>query len=208
MPKRKKSRKIKGEQEFILMALLAGGLNKEQIGDKFNVLGAQFGAPPWHTERAKHQDFLNRLDNGIQDLIQKGLIFEKEGVYHLTQEGEAEASELHAGLLKAGLKFKQFFSSGETASKFSVFINAVLSALKLGVGFLVNSMGLIADGLDNLVDVFSSVVVFFGIKSDLPDLILSPLYSITPEIEASAAQKPTFSWWLHALLSGVISQAT
>ena len=44
--------------------------------------------------------------------------------------------------------------------------------------------------------------------TDLPDLILSPLYSITPEIEASAAQKPTFSWWLHALLSGVISQAT
>jgi len=93
-----------------------------------------------------------------------GLIFEKEGVYHLTQEGEAEASELHTGLLKAGLKLKQFFSRGETASKFSVFINIILSALKLGVGFLVNSMGLIADGLDNLTDVFSSVVVFFGIK--------------------------------------------
>lgn len=67
-------------------------------------------------------------------------------------------------MLKFGLKVKESLSSGETASKFSVLVNLILSALKLGVGLLVNSMGLIADGLDNLTDVFSSIVAFFGIK--------------------------------------------
>lgn len=67
-------------------------------------------------------------------------------------------------MLKFGLKVKESLSSSETASKFSVLVNLILSALKLGVGLLVNSMGLIADGLDNLTDVFSSIVAFFGIK--------------------------------------------
>ena len=37
---------------------------------------------------------------------------------------------------------------------------------------------------------------------DLPDLISGSLHSLPLQMKASAAQKPTFSWWLHALLSG------
>jgi hypothetical protein len=36
--------------------------------------------------------------------------------------------------------------------------------MKLGVGFIFNSMALIADGFDNIVDVVSAIAVFLGIK--------------------------------------------
>jgi Co/Zn/Cd efflux system component len=164
LAKQKKGHALKGHQEFILLILLTGGLSREQIGDKFYALGTQFGIPPWIAERTKQPDFLNKLTQDIQDLKQKGLVSEKGGIYYLTKEGAAKASERHAGMLKAGLKVRGFLSSGETAAKLSVFVNLLLSALKLGTGFLVNSMGLIADGLDNLADVLSSVAVFLGIK--------------------------------------------
>jgi hypothetical protein len=46
------------------------------------------------------------------------------------------------------------------------------------------------------------------LTTDIPDLVFGVLRSAPPQIKANAAQKPTFPWWLHALLSGVISQAT
>jgi Co/Zn/Cd efflux system component len=164
LAEQEKSHGLKGQQEFILLILLTGGLSREQIGDKFHALGTQFGMPPRLAERTKQPDFLNKLTKDIQDLMQRGLVSEKEGIYYLTEEGAAKASERHAGMLKAGLKLRGFFSSGETAAKLSVLVNLILAALKLGTGLLVNSMGLIADGLDSLTDVLSSLAVFLGIK--------------------------------------------
>jgi Co/Zn/Cd efflux system component len=45
-----------------------------------------------------------------------------------------------------------------------VFVNAAVAALKLTVGFVFNSVELVADGFDSLVDVSSAIAVFLGIK--------------------------------------------
>ncbi len=52
----------------------------------------------------------------------------------------------------------------EKVSLISVCVNLVLAAAKLGVGFFVNSIALIADGLHSSLDIFSSFVTFLGIK--------------------------------------------
>jgi len=52
----------------------------------------------------------------------------------------------------------------ERVSLISVCVNIALAVAKLGVGFFVNSIALIADGLHSSLDIFSSFVTFLGIK--------------------------------------------
>lgn len=44
-------------------------------------------------------------------------------------------------------------------------------------------------------------------ETDFPDLFFSSLRLVPLQVKANAVQKPTFSWWLHALFPGVISPA-
>ena len=52
----------------------------------------------------------------------------------------------------------------EKISLISTGANFALASAKLAVGFLINSMALIADGLHSTLDIFSSFVAFLGIK--------------------------------------------
>jgi Co/Zn/Cd efflux system component len=56
--------------------------------------------------------------------------------------------------------------SPQTASLFALWFHVVFSVLKLGIGFLSRSAGLIADGLDNTADTLSSFLVWLGVKYD------------------------------------------
>jgi cation diffusion facilitator family transporter len=53
---------------------------------------------------------------------------------------------------------------GKLAGMVGIVTNALLCALKLGVGFLTNSIAIIADGINNLADASSSVITLIGFK--------------------------------------------
>jgi len=52
----------------------------------------------------------------------------------------------------------------EKVSIISIIVNILLSALKLGVGFLINSIALISDGIHSFLDIISSIISYLGIR--------------------------------------------
>ncbi len=148
-----------------MMALRNGPLTREQISGTYSRFGSLLGitTPPPGTK--KYKKWQREIDAGIGYLLKLGfVVVDENGLHRLTEDGIEEANELDQDLQKFTQPLSSFFSSGKTTAKVSIIINALLSALKLGVGFLFNSMALIADGFDNVVDVVSAIVVFLGIK--------------------------------------------
>ena len=54
--------------------------------------------------------------------------------------------------------------SGIRLSAITVFVNSILSSIKIFTGIAGNSYALIADGIESLLDVFSSVFVWFSLR--------------------------------------------
>ena len=50
------------------------------------------------------------------------------------------------------------------ASKVSIFINLILSVLKLMAGIIASSMAMVTDAIHSATDVFSSIIVIIGVK--------------------------------------------
>jgi Co/Zn/Cd efflux system component len=133
--------------------------------------------------RHEIRDFLNRIGMGrhgrgigtaqldleehLRKAMEKRVLEEREGRYHLTPGGR-EIAEHMQRVIPA---FMKWVFSPETASLFSLVAHVVLSVLKLSVGFLSRSAGLTADGIDNAVDTLSSLLVWLGIKYDKEKLV-------------------------------------
>lgn len=56
------------------------------------------------------------------------------------------------------------FQIGYMASIVGIIINIVLSIVKLTIGFIISSIGVIADGFNNLTDTLSSIITLIGFK--------------------------------------------
>jgi Co/Zn/Cd efflux system component len=96
-----------------------------------------------------------------------GVLEEREGKYFLTPGGRELSEHMQIYIPE----FMKWLFSAPTASLISLWVHIVLSILKLGFGFLSNSAGLIADGIDNTVDTLSSFLVWVGIKFDKVRLV-------------------------------------
>lgn len=59
---------------------------------------------------------------------------------------------------------KSAANRGAQSAVLGIFVNLALALIKSTAGFLGNSFALVADGLESLTDVFSGLVVFFGLK--------------------------------------------
>jgi len=163
--KRLRGESHEGSEHFLLLTLLNGPLTREEIVGVYHRFGALFGISTPTPGTQKHSRWQREVDAGLGHLSKLGLIVKnKQGAHCLTQQGIEEANELDRGLQKFTRVLKTFLSSGAIAAKTSVIVNLLLSVLKLGVGFMFNSMALIADGFDSLIDVLSAIVVFLGIK--------------------------------------------
>lgn len=150
---------------FIVLNLLKSPLTRDQILERFSRIGGHFGIRMPKLGTPAHSGLLQGVDFDLRRLSELGLIeADEQGVHHLTERGIEEASKTDAGIERAASRIRALASSAETASKVSVVVNLLLSALKLSVGLLFNSVALIADGFDNLIDVLSATAVFFGIK--------------------------------------------
>ncbi len=158
--------------------------------------------------RHEIRDFLNRMGLGrhgrrigtaqldlevnLRKAIEKKVLEERDGRYHLTPGGR-EIAEHMQRVIPA---FMQWVFSAETASFFSLVAHVVLSVLKLSVGFISRSAGLTADGIDNAVDTLSSLLVWLGIKYDKEKLV-SVFILITMFVSVGGVALATFDKIVH-----------
>jgi cation diffusion facilitator family transporter len=147
------------------MALRKQPLTRDEISNLYHRFGGMLGIPTPPQGTSKYEKWQRQIDDGLNYLFKLGLIVQDENeVYRLTEKGMKEADIVDRGLQKFTGPMRSLFSKGETTARVSIFVNILLSALKLGVGFIFNSMALVADGFDNVVDVVSAIVVFLGIR--------------------------------------------
>jgi len=108
--------------------------------------------------------FHRELQDNLESLVKRGLIVEEGGSYSLTTSGVAEAEAAYLRARSREDRFTTFVYSPSVTSKLSVLSSALLALLKLSAGFTFHSLALVADGLDSLIDVFSSSVVLLGAR--------------------------------------------
>jgi Co/Zn/Cd efflux system component len=144
----------------MLLELLDRSMSRHEIRDFLNRMGS-----------GRHGRGIGRiqvdLEKHLRRAVEKKLLEEREGRYHLTPGGR-EIAEHMQRIIPA---FMGWIFSPQTASLFSLAAHAVLSVLKLSVGFISRSAGLFADGIDNTVDTLSSLLVWLGIKYDKVKLV-------------------------------------
>jgi cation diffusion facilitator family transporter len=58
----------------------------------------------------------------------------------------------------------QKLASGARLAVFGIFVNAILAAVKIAAGVIGHCYALIADGIESSLDIFGSMVIWFGLK--------------------------------------------
>jgi len=169
----------------ILLELLDKPMSRHEIRDFLNRMGIG---------RRAHRIGTAQLDleENLHKAIEKKVLEERDGRYHLTPGGREIAEHMQ----KVIPAFMEWVFSPETASLFSLVVHVVLSVLKLSVGFLSRSAGLTADGIDNAVDTLSSLLVWLGIKFNKEKLV-SVFIVITMFVSVGGVALATFNKIIH-----------
>jgi len=157
--------RINRHESFILVSLMDKPLDRKAIIKEYEQLVQCMGIPATFTDEEKGWTFHRKLESYLEKLTRVGFVVSKNGVYALTESGKKAAEEKHERIDAGHKRLRAFLVSPENASLISVIADAGLASIKLAVGFLFNSMALIADGFDSSIDVFSSLAVFLGIRS-------------------------------------------
>lgn len=149
-------RSFRGYFTALLLELLDQPLTRHEMRDFIQRMGLS-----GRQNRVLRDAQLN-LERDLAQARELRLLEEKDGQYFLTPGGREIAEHMQEAIPA----FMTWVSSAETASLVSIVAHVVLSILKLSVGFLAGSAGLLADGIDNTFDTLSSVLVWLGIKHD------------------------------------------
>jgi Co/Zn/Cd efflux system component len=170
----------------ILLELLDRSMSRHEIRDFLNRMGIGRHVHGIGTAQLD-------LEEHLRKAIEKKVLEERDGRYHLTPGGK-EIAEHMQRVIPA---FMKWVFSPETASLLSLVAHVVLSVLKLNVGFLSRSAGLTADGIDNAVDTLSSLLVWLGIKYDKEKLV-SVFIMITMFVSVGGVALATFNKIIHS----------
>jgi hypothetical protein len=116
------------------------------------------------TEKLVH-DRKASVRERLNELIEYGWIVQEGDQYALTPLGCTEVNRRLSHLGETGASIRIFLQPG-TVSKVTLLTHWGLAAVKLPAGLLSGSVGLINDATDTLLDGFSSLLVYFGIRYD------------------------------------------
>jgi len=169
----------------VLLELLDTPMSRREIRDFLNRMGMGRHAHGIGTVQLELEKHLRKAE-------EKKVLEERDGRYCLTPGGR-EIAEHMQRVIPA---FMKWVFSAETAALFSLAAHVVLSVLKLSIGFLSRSAGLIADGIDNAVDTISSLLVWLGIKYDKEKLV-SVFIVITMFVSVGGVALATINKILH-----------
>jgi Co/Zn/Cd efflux system component len=116
------------------------------------------------TERqARNQ--MSSVSEKLEELVGLGWIMSEGDRYNLTSLGSEEVNRRLSKLGEIGELIRKYLQP-QTVSIFSLGVHWGLAALKLLAALLSGSIGLLNDAIDTLLDGFSSLLVYFGIRFD------------------------------------------
>ncbi len=159
---RQRKRRVDGDlSESILLSLLKEGpLNLDEL-EKATALHTVDFSQYAQRQRVEPQN----VQVCCGDLVSRQLIqLNSEAKYELTDKGKANAQENAWAMEKGAAMLENQFLSPSATARNTIIGYIIMSVLKLFVGLLGGSVGLIADGADTTVDTIASGIVWCGIK--------------------------------------------
>jgi len=192
-PKVKKPSRRRHEDYEPVLAILfrEGPLSREDLEKKRRLFVSYFGTFGYHfaqeirkessgllvrlgtrlpdenRRRRRRHDDTDQFDSGAvcESLIDRDLVkVNAEGDYELTDAGRREADRSAKRLENATQVLEKNFLSATAAARNTILATSFLTIIKLSAGLVSGSVGLIADGVDSVVDSVSAFVVWLGIR--------------------------------------------
>jgi Co/Zn/Cd efflux system component len=157
------------------MCLLEGPLSLTQL--KTSILTTPFSStlqPGRKKMPARHRRLLQKLDGNLAELINIGWVVQQDELYALTPLGRDEIGKITLDARSKIETASQAFQSlvqPATASKVTLIIQIVLAVIKLPAGIISGSVGLLNDSFDTILDLFSSLLVYIGIRFNKERLV-------------------------------------
>ncbi|HUI90082.1 MAG TPA: cation transporter [Anaerolineales bacterium] len=150
------------------MYLLEGPLTMEQINTCYNQAPFPLSRrPTFYTRSQWNVRGLERLPKDMAALLEAGWIIQEGDQYALTDHGRQLVNQAMAEARKSTDRVKEKLRpllQPEVASKVTLIVQIILALIKLPAGILSGSIGLLNDAADTLLDLFSSLLVYFGIR--------------------------------------------
>ncbi len=154
-----------GQRWGIAAALTDGPKTLDGITEHFKILMRRFGFffSPFTSGNGRAEEFLGQ---NLEAMEEEGWVNynDQDSTYDLTETGRREANKMLGELNKTGEKVKSLLQP-KVVSKITFFVHLILGVIKFPAAILSGSVALLNDALDTLMDAFSSIIVFLGIRS-------------------------------------------
>ena len=113
----------------------------------------------------RHRQMAKRIEEAVEELIERGWVVREGERYALTPLGREEASKPLRDMRRTRALLDKL-AQPQTVSKVGLGVHLGLAALKLPAALISGSVGLLNDATDTLLDGLSSLLVYFGIHFD------------------------------------------
>ena len=176
---RYKQDRSRGHRWDVALYLVDGPLTLEEIRAKYEAnpfpelgeAGAALGLTHYGRRLRKRE---SHLPTDLSRLVDAGLLVLDGERYVLTPEGRANAERATQGALSGVAQTSwRVRSLGEpaTAAKLTIGVQVLLAAVKLPAGLLSGSVGLLNDAVDTIVDLFSGLLLYLGVRFKREQLV-------------------------------------
>jgi len=155
-----------GQSWEVAAALWDGPRTLDEIADHFHSYARLLGffSITKRLER-RHDRMTKRIRETLEELIERGWVVREGERYALTPLGCEEAGKPLADMHRTRALLDKLIQP-QTVSKVGLAVHLGLAALKLPAALLSGSIGLLNDATDTLLDGFSSILVYFGLRFD------------------------------------------
>jgi Co/Zn/Cd efflux system component len=164
----KRSKELSRVRWGACVYLLDGPLTMEQIKTSYgNVPFPMSQQPAFYVKGRWNRRGMERLSDDLAGLLKAGWVIQEGDRFTLTEHGRellqqtVEEAKTTTNWVRGKLRS---FIEPETASKITLILQIILALIKLPAGLLSGSVGLINDSADTILDLFSSLLVYLGIR--------------------------------------------
>ena len=150
---------------MLAMVLADGPRSLPEIEENFHAFLRRFGFFAGHRyhDPADLHSLSAELRVDLQIMMARGWVERSDGRYALTALGQREAAERLDRMRRVGSGVRRMLQP-ESVTQVAVVVHLLLAAVKLPAGLLSQSVGLLNDAADTLLDGLSSLLVHVGIR--------------------------------------------
>ncbi len=147
----------------VAAALRDGPRTLEEISARFHSYLRFVGLFKVSERRAREQTA--SIGERLEALLGRGWVVREGECYALTPLGREEVEKRLSELGETGTLMRRFLQP-QMVSRITLALHLALAALKLPAGLISGSVGLLNDAADTLLDGFSSLLVYLGLRFD------------------------------------------